>query len=126
MNITSFDHLLAAARMEPNPQQLLLVFCSADAAPDGGAGHTLAPVMCVDKGDGEVQSFARLLAEAADMGAHWDVVVASTLAGAGGQSPRPEQCEQGMRRMLAAIRGGSFEAMLAFDRQGRAMARETA
>lgn len=45
MNIANFDHLLAAALEEPNPQRLLLVFCTADPAPDGGAGLSLAPVM---------------------------------------------------------------------------------
>lgn len=126
MTITNFDHLLAAALMEPNPQQLLFVFCTADAAPDGRSGHALAPVMCVDKADGEVTSFAQLAQEAAQMGAHWDVVLASTLSGSAGQPPRPEQCEQGLRRMLAAIRGGSFGTMLAFDRQGRPLAAQAA
>lgn len=124
MNISSFDNLVAAARLEPNPQQLLLVFCTADPAPDGAVGLSLAPVMCVDKADAELPGFAQLVTEAAAMGAHWDVLLASTLAGSGGQPPRPESCEQAMRRMLAAIRGGSFGAMLAFDRQGRPMTRE--
>ena len=126
MNITHFDHLLAAALMEPNPQQLLFVFCTADAAPGGGAGHTLAPVMCVDKADRDVQSFAQLCTEAAAMGAHWDVVLASTRAGSAGEPPRPEQCDTALRRMLAQIRGGSFATMLAFDRQGRPLAAEPA
>jgi len=131
MNIENFDHLLAAALMEPNPQQLLFVFCTADAAPEGAAGPglagvTLAPVMCVDKADGEVPSFAQLAAEAATMGAHWDVVLASTLSGSAGARPPPEQCEQALRRMLASIRGGSFGAMLAFDRQGRPLVRQAA
>lgn len=126
MNTTNFDHLLAAALLEPNPQQLLFVFCTADAAPDGGAGHTLAPVMCVDKADGDLHSFAQLATEAAAMGAHWDVVLASTLSGSGGARPPPAQCEQALRRMLAAIRGGSFGAMLAFDRQGLPMVRQAA
>ncbi|MDF3075535.1 MAG: hypothetical protein K0S54_3202 [Alphaproteobacteria bacterium] len=126
MNIDHFDLLLAAALIEPNPQRLLLVFCTAEAAPDGGAGLTLAPVMCVDKADGEVQSFAQLSTEAAGMGAHWDVLVASTLAGSAGAGPRPEQAEQGLRRMLASIRGGSFHGMLAFDRQGWTLVRDAA
>lgn len=126
MNIANFDNLLAAALLQPNPQQLLFVFCTADPAPDGGAGLSLSPVMCVDKADRDVQGFAQLCAEAALMDAHWDVVLASTLSGSGGQPPRPEQCDSALRRMLASVRGGNFNSMLAFDRAGRPLAAENA
>jgi hypothetical protein len=66
MNIEHFDDLLAAARAQPTPERLLLVFSRAelpdDASPEErlafeqGMGGALAPVFCVDKDANELAS----------------------------------------------------------------------
>ncbi|MDO9479321.1 MAG: ribonucleotide reductase subunit alpha, partial [Hydrogenophaga sp.] len=58
MNIATFDDLLSAARAQPLPQRLLLVFAGIelpdDATPteragfERGEGGALVPQMCVD------------------------------------------------------------------------------
>jgi hypothetical protein len=68
-----FDDFLAAARGQPEPQRLLLVFahaeCPYDATPaereafERGEGGALAPAVCVDKLPAEIASFAALLEE---------------------------------------------------------------
>ena len=71
---TDFDQLLQIAAAQPEPQQLLFVFATAelpdDAAPAqrerfvNGGGGTLSPVVCVDKGLDELSSFEALVTEA--------------------------------------------------------------
>ena len=74
MDISSFDDLLQAARMQPEPQRLLFVFAAVelpdDATPaqrarfEAGQGGALVPLMCVDKTPQELASFDVLVAEA--------------------------------------------------------------
>ena len=64
MDISSFDDLLQAARMQPEPQRLLFVFAAVelpdDATPaqrarfEAGQGGALVPLMCVDKRPEEI------------------------------------------------------------------------
>ena len=59
MNITCFDDLLTAARTQPQPQTLLMVFVDVELPPDAspqerarfeqGQGGALTPRMCVDR-----------------------------------------------------------------------------
>ena len=73
MNIAHFDDLLAAARQQPEPQRLLLVFATAELPADStpeqaarfeaGQGGALVPLMCVDKTPEEVVSFTTLAEE---------------------------------------------------------------
>ena len=70
MDISSFDDLLQAARMQPEPQRLLFVFAAVelpdDATPaqrarfEAGQGGALVPLMCVDKTPQELASFEAL------------------------------------------------------------------
>ena len=72
MNIHDFNTLLAAARQQPVPQQLLLVFAKAvlhdDHQPQEaerfarGQGGILLPIMCLDRAAGELVDFASLQA----------------------------------------------------------------
>lgn len=74
MDISSFDDLLQAACMQPEPQRLLFVFAAVelpdDATPaqrarfDAGQGGALVPLMCVDKTPQELASFDALVTEA--------------------------------------------------------------
>ena len=91
MDINTFDDLLLAARQQPDPQRLLLVFAGASlpaaasaaqrAAFEAGVGGELAPLMCVDKDPHALASFAALVAEAETLGPPWTLVFAAALAG---------------------------------------------
>ena len=81
MNISSFDDLLTAARLQPLPQRLLFVFAAAELPDDStpeqradfeaGHGGALVPMVCVDRSPHEIDSFDTLKAqgEAVNLGA---------------------------------------------------------
>ncbi len=91
MEIACFDDLLAAARAQPEPQRLLMVFAAAECEPDAnaaqraadaaGEGGVLRPLMCVDKDPTELVDFAALKSEAAQAGPPWTLMFAAALAG---------------------------------------------
>ena len=97
MDIHTFDDLLAAARAQPLPQRLLMVFAAIelpeDATPaerlafEKGQGGALVPQMCVDKSPDELASFVQLQQEAAGFGQPWGMVFAAAMSGAAGQPP---------------------------------------
>lgn len=132
MNITQFADLLVAARAQPEPQRLLLVFAAAelpeDATPEEaqrfaeGGGGALKPVLCVDKLPGEVADFAALEAEAGLTGIAWDLLLVAGLSGRGGQAPSPDEAEQPLKMMVGAIESGSIGQFLAFNRAGEVLA----
>ena len=131
MNITTFDDLLKAARQQPEPQRLLLVFASAslpdDASPEqrarfeAGESGELAPVMCVDKDPATLAGFAALSAEAATMGADWALVFAAALAGPAGSVPTPAAVESALQRMVESVKAGTVQGYIPFDREGHAV-----
>ena len=120
MTIDSFATLLDAARTRPQPQLMLLIFAALEAEPGMPGRQALAPVACVDKRAPDVASFAALAeeAQAALGGAHWDVLLVSTLSGSALQWPAEAQAEAALRAMVAAVRQGEMAQMLAFDRAG--------
>jgi hypothetical protein len=129
MKITSFEDLLAAAAAQEQPQRLLFAFSMAESAPGHSgrdAPQTLIPVMCADKASDEVASFGQLASEASEIGAQWDMVMVSALAGEAGVQPPAGTVEQALRRMLRAIQDGQLEWMLAFNRQGQLLHPEPA
>lgn len=131
MDISCFDDLLQAARAQPLPQRLLLVFASADLPEDStpaqrqrfqaGQGGALVPVMCVDKTPDELHSFADLVEESVQMTPAWSMVFASSLSGTPGIPPGSAVAEQALERMVASIKSGQLAAMVPFDRQGQAV-----
>ncbi len=121
MNIATFEELLIAAALQPQPQRLLLAFAVAEADPDAPARSTLVPVMCVDKQVGELDTFKNLAEEAQGMGQAWDVLLVTTLSGSEGRLPDPQQTDAALNKMLGAIQQGQMERFLAFDRQGELM-----
>jgi len=131
MDITSFDDLLAAARAQPFPQRLLLVFAEAgvgrDATPEqraafaAGHGGELTPSTCVDKSPDEIASFEALVAESRQAGPPWAVVFAACLDGAVGAPPDSRAVDASLRRMVESIRAGSLGGMAVFDTSGRAV-----
>ncbi|OIP24919.1 MAG: ribonucleotide reductase subunit alpha [Comamonadaceae bacterium CG_4_9_14_0_8_um_filter_60_18] len=132
MNISHFDDLLHAARAQPMPQRLLLVFASTELPDDctpqqradflAGYGGALLPQMCVDKSPAELNSFEQLKAEAAQFAGDWRMVLASSLTGSVNAAPEEAAIDQALERMVANIKAGQLANMIAFDAQGEAMA----
>jgi hypothetical protein len=109
LQITTFDELLDAARQQPEPQRLLLLFAAAE-LPDGstaaerarfeaGQGGALVPQVCVDKAPEELQDFAALVEEAKLFTQGWSIVFVAALSG----SKRPAaRCAQPSTRRSSA------------------------
>ncbi len=131
MDISHFDHLLAAARQQPDAQRLLLVFAAASlpanataeqrARFEAGESGELAPLMCVDKDPSDLKHFAALQAEAQAMGQDWALVFAAAMPGKGRQAPAATQVEAALARMVEAVKSGNLVGMIPFDRQGEAV-----
>ena len=132
MEIASFDDLLYAARMQPEPPRLLFVFAAAelpdDATPaqrtrfEAGQGGALVPLMCVDKTPQELASFSALVEEAQQFtapGHDWAMVFAAALPGTLNQAPTSADAEAPLQRMVDAIKGGAHGAYIPFNRQGQ-------
>jgi len=128
MPLHDFSDLLQAAREQPEPQRLLLVFAAAelprDATPgetaafERGEGGALAPVVCVDKLPAEIDGFAALLDESTRTGIDWDILFVASLPGRGGFAPGSDEAVQPLRMMVEAIRGGRVGEFLAVTRAG--------
>jgi hypothetical protein len=131
MEISHFNDLLAAARVQPDAQRLLLVFAAASlpagataeqrARFEAGESGELAPLMCVDKDPAELPDFAALQAEATAMGPDWALVFAAALSGTGRQAPASAQVEAALTRMVEAVKSGHLDGLIPFDRQGEAV-----
>lgn len=128
MNISSFDDLLAAAREQSEPQQLLFVFAGAELADDytpeqrerfeAGEGGALVPVMSVDKPAHDIVDFQALAQESLQFDKPWMLVFVAALSGRNGAPPVAADVDQALARMTDAIRSGSMSAFIPFDRDG--------
>jgi hypothetical protein len=131
MDISTFDDLLRAARQQPEPQRLLLVFAGASlpagasteqrARFEAGEGGELAPLMCVDKDPHVLTDFAALVAEAETLGPPWTLVIAAALAGRAPLPPSDSQVDAALQGMVEAVRSGDLARFVPFDRQGQAV-----
>lgn len=131
MEISHFNHLLAAARQQPEAQRLLLVFAGASLPAgataeqrvrfEAGESGELAPLMCVDWDPAELADFAALQAEAATFGHEWALVFAAALPGQIGKPPEAAQVEAALTRMVEALKSGNLSGMVPFDRHGDAV-----
>lgn len=131
MDISHFNDLLAAARGQPEPQRLLLVFAGASLPTDAsaeqradfeaGESGALAPLMCVDKDPGALVDFAALVNEAAIAGPAWALVFAAALSGTLGRPPTSSQTDAALQRMVEAVKAGKLAGLIPFDRQGNAV-----
>ena len=131
MDISHFNHLLTAARQQPDAQRLLLVFAAAslpaDATPEqrarfeAGEAGELAPLMCVDKDPSELQDFAALQVEASSMDQDWALLFAAALSGRGQQAHAEALVDAALARMVEAVKSGQLSGLIPFDRQGEAV-----
>lgn len=128
MTLQHFSDLLDAARQQPEPQRLLLVFAAAElprdasaeerAAFERGEGGALGPVLCVDKRPQEIASFTALCDEARHTGIAWDVLFVGAMSGRGGHAPNADEAVQPLQLMVEAIKGGRIAQFLAVDTDG--------
>lgn len=129
IRLSSFDDLLTAARAQPAPQRLLLVFARIGLPDDAtaeqresfeaGRGGALTPVMCVDKDPAALPSFAALAADAEATGQAWSVVFATVLDARDGIDLSAAQVEHAMTQMIDAIGNGRIQPFALFDKAGR-------
>lgn len=131
MQIATFDGLLEAMSQEPEPQRLLMVFTVA-VLPEGsseevrarfeaGEGGALVPCFCIDKATEELADFAALLKETRTLEPEWVIFFTAALSGKGGRAPGSADADQPLERMVAAIRAGRLDGLIAFDRTGEAV-----
>lgn len=126
--ISSFSDLLIAATQQEQPQRLLFVFASAELPDDvdatqaarfaAGQGGALAPLLCVDKLPDEVPDFASLRQESLQMGKAWKVLFVSSMSGRNGLPPPSTAAQAHLDAMVAAIKAGRVDGLLAFDGEG--------
>jgi hypothetical protein len=125
----TFDDLLAAARRQPEPQRLLLVFTRAECPPDAdamqraafarGEGGALVPATCVDKCPEEMASFDALREQSEGVMPDWSILFVAAMDGRGGHAPNADEAVQPLKMMVEQIRGGHVARFLAVDRNGR-------
>ena len=128
MSLHDFSSLLQAARAQPEPQRLLLVFATAELPRDAtaeeiarferGEGGALTPTVCVDKAPEEIRDFATLAEESRLTGLDWDILFVATMSGRGGHPPNSDEAVQPLQLMVEAIKGGRIGEFLAVDRNG--------
>ena len=128
MSLASFQDLLDAARHQPEPQRLLLVFARVELPENATAeqrerfqrreGGTLSPCLCVDKTPDEIASFEALAEESKATGQEWDLLFVGGLAGRAGVAPSADEAAQPLRFMVNAINDGRVGEFAAFDRAG--------
>jgi hypothetical protein len=131
MQISSFDDLLGAARLQPEPQRLLFVFAVSE-LPDGssdaeraryeaGEGGALTPQVCADKTPDELTDFAALLRESQQFAPQWVIVFVAALSGRAGLAASSEDAAPVLERMVDAVRNGRLDGLIPFDRSGHAV-----
>mgnify|MGYP003503883617 FL=1 len=128
MDIYSFDDLLRAARLQPQPQRLLFVFAGAELPDDStpeqrqrfaaGRGGALVPLMCVDKSPDELGTFAELVEESHALGPEWAIVFVASLSGRGGERPTSEDAEAPLQSMVESIKAGTHRSFIPFGPDG--------
>ena len=128
MIITGFQSLLDAARQQPEPQRLLLVFTRAELPEkataeqrtkfEQGEGGALVPVMYVDKKPDELQSFEELVEESRHTGQSWDMMFVGCLSGQGGREPDDDTVQKALETMIMSIQGGIVAHLLAYRPNG--------
>lgn len=128
MIISGFQSLLQAARMQPEPQQMLFVFTRTELPEEAsaeekarfakGQGGVLTPIMFVDKKPSEIESFAQLVEEARQLEQDWDFVFVGCLSGQGDREPSDEEVTKALEVMVKSIQGGIIGHLLTYRPNG--------
>ncbi|WP_372833680.1 ribonucleotide reductase subunit alpha [Pontibacterium sp.] len=118
-----FKELLDAAGTQDEPQRLLFLFAQIekqDSKKHKQRQHgSVVPLMCVDKLPAELTDFTGLAAEADQVSAGWDFVLAAGLSGTGGQPPSTDDAEPHLNKMANDLMmGADLSRYVIFDRQG--------
>lgn len=129
MSLAHFDDLLNAARGEPRPQRLLMIFTVKELPDDASAAQrtafqqgtagVLAPVFYVDKAASALDSFEALCAEAGQLEKPWDVVFVGAMDEPEDGAPESQAVPALLERMLDDVKGGRIARFLAANREGR-------
>lgn len=134
MNIENFDDLLHAARVQPEPQCLLLVFARVDlpensseserANFEAGQGGALVPTMSVDLPHARLAAldgFEALRAEADQHSTDWVMVLAGALGGRAGRAPDGATIRDALDRLVQRVSMGDLGGLIPFNRVGEAL-----
>ncbi len=134
MNIQTFEDLLISARQQADAQRLLFVFAGSELPEDctdeqrarfeNGMGGAVVPLMMVDKTPEEISEFSQLIEESTEFAQDhkardWALVFVAALVGNGKIAPTSEDADMPLRSMVQAIKAGSVNSFLIFDRQGQ-------
>jgi hypothetical protein len=130
-NITCFEDLLTAARAQPIPQTLLMVFVDVELPLDAsaqeradferGEGGNLTPRMCLDRESRELTDWPSLAAEADQQSPDWRMVMVAALSASSNDTSDSQTIEQHLDRMVMAIHQGQIQSFVPLDRQGQAL-----
>jgi len=134
MNIEHFDDLLRAARAQPQPQCLLLVFVQVELPEDSseaeradfeaGQGGALVPLMSVDLAPDRIAvltGFEQLRAEADGRSAGWQMVLAGAMGGQAGRAPDDAAVGSALDRLVQRVQMGDIDGLIPFNRAGEAL-----
>ncbi len=117
-----FKKLIDAAKNQPEPQRLLMLFVQADRenkAKKKKSRGTISPVMCVDKLPEELSTFTNLVKEADGISSEWNMVLMAGMNGEGGQPPSAEEAEPLLNRMANDVAmGQDLSRYFILDRKG--------
>ncbi len=107
--LTSFHDLLEMAKIQDEPQRLLLVLARTEAKGSNGKTHhsgTISPIVCTDKLPDEIESFAALVSEADEVSKDWNMVLVASLGGADGEPPTSEAAAPYLEKMVKDVMTG--------------------
>lgn len=124
MEITNFNELIEASKLQSTPQRLLFLFAKATALENKvkTAHHsgTVEPVMCVDKLPSEIVSFQALIQEADSISSKWDFVLIGSLSGTNGQPPTSKEADAPLSLMSNnLVNGKDISKYVILDREER-------
>ncbi len=119
--IRNFDDLLEMARLQDQPQRLLLLLVKTDSAGPGKRQRqtgTITPMACVDKLPDEIKSFESFVAEADQVSKDWDMIFVASMSGTDGRVPSSADAEPHLDRMTNdLLTGQDLSRYLILDRE---------